>query len=78
MLRNRNKASQKKGRQEFHGRREVKFPGLVNDAAKLDVHRNALYLALSGKRTDKRSKEILAAYHKLKGTHNGNGKDGRA
>jgi len=73
------KGRDKKVGRKTTSRRSVLFPGLINDAVDLGVHRNALYLALSGKRTDKRSKEILAAYHRLKGTHNGdgNGKDGR-
>lgn len=43
-------------------KRQVRFPGLINHAAALDVHRNHLYLVLSGKRT---SKTLMKRYHEL-------------
>jgi hypothetical protein len=45
--------------------RSVRFPGLVNAAQALGVHRNHLYLVLAGKRT---SHSLLARYHQLKGS----------
>lgn len=44
--------------------RSVRFPGLMNAAKALGVHRNHLYLVLSGQRTSHR---LLARYHQLKG-----------
>lgn len=37
-------------------KRQVRFPGLVNAADTLGVHRNHLYLVLSGKRISHRLK----------------------
>ena len=44
-------------------KRQVKFPGLLNAALALGVHRNHLYLVLSGQRT---SKSLLRRYRALK------------
>jgi hypothetical protein len=46
-------------------RRVVRFPGLVTDAERLGVHRNHLYLVLSGQRT---SQKLLTKYQELKTT----------
>ena len=45
-------------------RRVVRFPGLVTDAETLGVHRNHLYLVLSGQRS---SISLLQKYRELKG-----------
>lgn len=45
--------------------RSVRFPGLINDAAALGVHRNHLYLVLCGKR---QSSRLLSRYLRLKGS----------
>ena len=45
--------------------RSVRFPGLLTAAQQLGVHRNHLYLVLSGQRTSHR---LLARYHQLKGS----------
>jgi hypothetical protein len=45
--------------------RSVRFPGLINAAAALGVHRNHLYLVLSGQR---KSRRLLSRYQQLKGT----------
>ncbi len=44
-------------------RRQVRFPGLVTDAEALGVHRNHLYLVLSGRRV---SKSLTNRYRALK------------
>lgn len=43
-------------------RRQVRFPGLLTDAETLGVHRNHLYLVLTGART---SHALLKRYREL-------------
>ena len=43
--------------------RQVRFPGLCNDAHALGVHRNHLYLVLAGKRV---SADLMRRYRALK------------
>ena len=57
----------KAGKVNKKTRRQVRFPGLVSDAERLGVHRNHLYLVLSGRRS---SAALLSRYHTLKGTKN--------
>lgn len=45
------------------GKRQVRFPGLMNAAHALGVHRNHLYLVLSGRRV---SVKLLKRYKALK------------
>jgi hypothetical protein len=58
------KTSRKRHVRNYAVKRRVRFPGLVNDAAKLRVHRNHLYLVLSGKRI---SHSLKRRYQQLKG-----------
>lgn len=51
----------KKGQQKT--RRLIRFPGLMTAADKLGVHRNHLYLVLTGQRTSHR---LLRRYQALK------------
>ena len=48
-------------------RRQVRFPGLVTDAETLGVHRNHLYLVLSGRRE---SASLMKRYRSLKKGNN--------
>ena len=56
------KATRKKKRPVVRRGRTL-FPGLLDDARALRVHRNHLYLVLSGRRT---SHSLLARYKQLK------------
>ena len=56
------KAARKKKRTIVRRGRTL-FPGLLDDARSLKVHRNHLYLVLSGRRT---SHSLLARYKQLK------------
>lgn len=67
MLRTDTEIRKNRSRRKLPSGRCVKFPGLVNDAFELGVHRNTLYLALSGKRTGRTYKEVLVRYNQLKG-----------
>lgn len=62
MLRDAQATRKRKGRPEKY-RRSVRFPGLLNDAQALGVHRNHLYLVLSGRRV---SASLLHRYQQLK------------
>ena len=44
-------------------KRQIRFPGLCTAAFDLDVHRNHLYLVLSGKRVSKR---LMARWNEWK------------
>ena len=50
-------------------KRQVRFPGLVNAADHLGVHRNHLYLVLAGKRV---SASLMKRYLDYKKQHSGN------
>jgi len=63
MLRDTQATRNKKARQD-KPLRSVRFPGLLTAAQALGVHRNHLYLVLTGKRTSHR---LLARYRALKG-----------
>lgn len=43
--------------------RSVRFPGLIRDAQELGVHRNHLYLVLTGARKSQRLLDRLTALH---------------
>jgi hypothetical protein len=62
MLRDTQATAKRKGRRD-KTRRVVRFPGLVTDAEHLGVHRNHLYLVLTGKRV---SHTLTARYHQMK------------
>lgn len=62
MLRDAQATRKRKGRSQ-KSRRVVRFPGLLNDAEALGVHRNHLYLVLTGRRI---SVSLTQRYHQLK------------